>query len=611
MPPGTGHEPADGGDPLRWHRAPVVGFPTWATDRPELGICTVKLDGLWQIAAIDLPGGSPRPLTRQPGGVSVAAIDPTGTWVWWFDDGDGGEWGSWRVQRFDSEPGDHRPQTPAAEGYQSGICLGPAGLAVLGTLDADGQHRIVRVRIDLDSGGVSEPPVELYAHDGAAAPERLSPDGLTAIIRHSETGDSEHPALRLIRTDDGQEVAAADDGASGSLRALDWQDDLVLLARRRGDDLMLATWDLRTSAIDDLPWALSGSIRDAHFLTPRGAPSGAAETNRRVVASVDTATGSKLVIGDLTTSDVSDVGPSEGTIHEVASRPDGDVWFRWSTSASPRRNLALSDTELPNVPDLGDRSARAVFATVPGAGGDVPYLLRVPDAAAPHPVLIDLHGGPFMRDSDQFDADAASWIDRGYAVLKVNYRGSVGYGAAWRDGILADVGYTELADVVAVVDALIADGTVDPARVILSGRSWGGYLTLMGIGIYPGRWAAAIAHVPVGDFTAAYEDVRGDIQTMDRYLFGGSPTEVPEVYRRASPVSYVSEVETPVLILASTNDPRCPYRQARIYIDAMEAAGREHEVYLFQAGHYSADDQEICRQSELSAEFAARHLTAP
>src|SRR5205823_10483105 len=133
-----------------------------------------------------------------------------------------------------------------------------------------------------------------------------------------------------------------------------------------------------------------------------------------------------------------------------------------------------------------------------------------------------------------------------------------GYGSAWRDALEARVGHVEIADVAAVADHLVATGVADPARLVLAGASWGGYLTLLGLGVQPQRWAVGLAGVPVADYVAAYEDEMEGLKAFDRSLFGGSPTEVPDKYADSSPLTYVERVGAPLLILAGENDPRCP-----------------------------------------------------
>ena len=169
----------------------------------------------------------------------------------------------------------------------------------------------------------------------------------------------------------------------------------------------------------------------------------------------------------------------------------------------------------------------------------------------------------------------ATWVDAGFAVVEVNYRGSTGYGSAWRDAIEGRPGLTELEDVAAVRRRTASpQGIVDPARCVVEGWSWGGYLALLAVGTQPERWAAGIAGVPVADYLTAYADEMEQLRAFDRALFGGSPEEKPEVYRAASPLTYVDAVPAPVLVLAGENDPRCPIRQIDNYLDALAAPRR-------------------------------------
>jgi dipeptidyl aminopeptidase/acylaminoacyl peptidase len=190
----------------------------------------------------------------------------------------------------------------------------------------------------------------------------------------------------------------------------------------------------------------------------------------------------------------------------------------------------------------------------------------------------------------------------------VNYRGSTGYGSAWRDALTGRPGLTELEDVAAVYDALVEEGFLDPSRALISGGSWGGFLTLLALGTQPERWAAGIAEVPVADYLAAYEDEMEGLRAYDRALFGGSPDEVHDVYVRSSPITYAEQVAAPVLVVAGANDPRCPIRQIDNYLARLEELGKPHEVYRFDAGHGSLVIEETIRQVEVALDFALRHV---
>jgi dipeptidyl aminopeptidase/acylaminoacyl peptidase len=199
-------------------------------------------------------------------------------------------------------------------------------------------------------------------------------------------------------------------------------------------------------------------------------------------------------------------------------------------------------------------------------------------------------------------------VDAGFLVAMVNYRGSEGFGQAWRDALIGNVGFLELEDVLAGLDDLVARGLGDPARVVLAGWSWGGYVTLLGMGRHPDRWVAGIGGVPVGDYLAAYEDETPSLQAMDRTLLGGTPDQVPDLLRERNPITYADAVRAPLLILAGENDSRCPIRQVRNYVDRLEARGVEPEVYTYGTGHSSYDVEERIRQTAVVLDFLARHV---
>jgi dipeptidyl aminopeptidase/acylaminoacyl peptidase len=192
----------------------------------------------------------------------------------------------------------------------------------------------------------------------------------------------------------------------------------------------------------------------------------------------------------------------------------------------------------------------------------------------------------------------------------VNYRGSTGYGVAFRDALIGNPGFPEVADVVAGLDDLIAQGTADPARAVISGGSWGGYISLLALGREPERWAAATAAVPVADYITAYNDEAPALQSFDRSLFGGSPAEVGALYDERSPLTYVDDVRAPVLVIAGDNDSRCPIQQVLNYVGALQARGRHVELYRFDAGHGSMVIEERVKQMRAELDFVVTALAA-
>jgi dipeptidyl aminopeptidase/acylaminoacyl peptidase len=154
----------------------------------------------------------------------------------------------------------------------------------------------------------------------------------------------------------------------------------------------------------------------------------------------------------------------------------------------------------------------------------------------------------------------------------------------------------------------VEKGLADPARCVVNGASWGGYLSLLALGTQPDKWAAGIAGVPVADYLAAYADEMEPLRAFDRALFGGSPDDVHDRYVECSPITYVDAVRAPVLVLAGENDPRCPIRQIDNYLDRLAARGANYQMYRYEAGHGSLVVAETIKQTAVEVHFARRVL---
>jgi len=586
-------------------RAGRVLFPRWAAASPDRAVVVMTDDDRLQVHSWTPSTGVVVPATARRQGTSLGQIDPGGEWIWWFDDTDGNEFGIWRRQPFGSSGRHVETPIDLPAAYPRGLLINTDGTAVIGRADVRYGTQIHSLPIGRSSAGTSGPTL-IYAHPGWAYARSLSRDGHLIAVEHSEHGDSRHPSIRVYRRD-GRPVADLDDGGERGLWALGFSpvlgDQRLLVRHERGSSPRLLVWDVAQLIQRPVELGVEGEIGDASWY-----PDG-----RHLLVAVDHEARTRMWRVDLYSGSVVAVGPRDGTVEDAVARPDGDAWLLHSSAAqapaviSARTGRILLTAPGPDAP----RSVPVTDVWVDGPGGRIHALLRFPPGvSAPYPTIVKVHGGPTMHDSDVFSPQSAAWVDAGWAVLEVNYRGSTGYGVGWRDALEEKVGLTELADVAAVHDHLIAAGTVDADRSVLVGRSWGGYLTLLGLGTQPERWAAGVAGVPVADYVAAYEDEMGSLQEFDRALFGGSPDEVPERYRESSPLTYVDAVRAPVLISAGENDPRCPYRQILNYVEALRAHGGTVETHVYDAGHSSMVDDERVTQMRLELDFVRRHLPA-
>ncbi|MEV1052484.1 prolyl oligopeptidase family serine peptidase [Streptomyces sp. NPDC049887] len=581
----------------RRFRAPRVSLPDWAEDAPDHALFVSNATGTYELYAWDRATGGQRQATNRPNGTTDGILTPDGAWIWWFSDTDGDEYGVWMRQPFGGGPDE--PATPGlAPAYSAGVALGRDGTAVVGrSTDEDGTTiHVVR------PGGA---PVEIYRHRESAGVGDLSHDGTLLALEHTEHGDAMHSALRVVRLD-GTTVCELDDTEGGSrelgLEVLGFapvQGDTRLLVghQRRGRwEPML--WDVATGEQTDLAIDLPGDVSAEWY------PDGSA-----LLVAHSFEARSDLWRFDPATRELIRVETPAGTVSGATARPDGTVEYVWSSAAQPPKVRSTAGRVVLDPPGMkAPGSVGVEDVWVEGPGGRIHALVQRPEGEGPFPTVFDIHGGPTWHDSDAFAAAPAAWVDHGYAVIRVNYRGSTGYGRAWTDALKHRVGLIELEDIAAVREWAVASGVADPAKLVLSGGSWGGYLTLLGLGTQPGSWALGLAAVPVADYVTAYHDEMEALKAMDRTLLGGTPEEVPERYEASSPLTYVDAVTAPVYISAGVNDPRCPIRQVENYVDRLAARGAVHEVYRYDAGHGSLVVEERIKQVRLELAFAERHL---
>ncbi|MFJ8625924.1 S9 family peptidase [Kitasatospora sp. NPDC093550] len=595
-------------------RAARVWLPDWAEDAPDRALYVSNATGTYEVYAWDRATGTHRRVTDRPNGTTDAELSPDGAWIWWFDDHDGDEFGVWRRQPFAGGP-DEEAVPGLAPSYSAGLALGRDGTAVVGrSTDEDGTT--LHLCRPGDAG-----PVEIYRHAEYGGVGDLSHDGTLLAIDHTEHGDAMHSAIRVVRiTGTGAvETVAELDEVTGrdeprGVACLGFApvagDTRLLVAHQRTGRWEPMIWDVATGAETPL------ELRDEQGRELPGDVSaqwrpGAEE----LLVEHEYEARSELFTYALADGRLVRLETPRGTVSGATARPDGTVEYLWSSAAEPSAVRSTAGTVVLRAPGpVPPGSVPVEDVWVDGPGGRVHALVQRPAGTGPEdgplPTVFEIHGGPTHHDSDSFAAGPAAWLDHGFAVVRVNYRGSTGYGQAWTDALHGRVGLIELEDIAAVREWAVASGLADPRRLVLAGGSWGGYLTLLGLGVQPDAWALGIAAVPVADYHTAYADEMEALKSLDRTLFGGTPEEVPDRFTASSPLTYVEQVRAPVYISAGVNDPRCPIRQIENYVERLEQLGKPHEVYRYDAGHGSLVVEERIKQLRLEIDFVRRHLPA-
>ena len=241
------------------------------------------------------------------------------------------------------------------------------------------------------------------------------------------------------------------------------------------------------------------------------------------------------------------------------------------------------------------------------------YLTLPAGAAHPArlPTVVLVHGGPWARDVHLAgDRMPAFLANRGYAVLQVNYRGSSGYGRAFRDAAVGQFARGMHTDLLDALDHLIAQGTTDPARVAIMGASYGGYASLVGMTFTPERFACAVSVVGMSDLARLTEQAPPywDLSLPLWHRFVGDPADPAQRAEMdaRSPLFRADQARGPILLLHGANDARVKLDQSQRMLQALDAAGKPAALHVFQhAGHGFYRWQDKLRYYRLTEDFLA------
>ncbi|MEV3993957.1 alpha/beta fold hydrolase [Streptomyces sp. NPDC049837] len=603
-------------------------------------VFTADADGRCEVFTWDAAVRRARQVTRRPRGTLHGAIDRDAH-VWWFDEDENG-YGHWRFQPFaggtdrpgltDVPPGlprglavsDHGTVAMAlGDGHATTVHLGQRGGTVRHVARVDGHATLTGITpggrlLALTAAGT----VTVLTHDGTvravlpggAAVPAVPPGGAAVPAVPRDRGavlaSPPHPRAGHGAPSHPRALPAVPPpgGDSGRLWCLGFaptgDDEHLLLVRERDDHYVLATWRPGTGTVTHDWCAFATEI------TARWDADG-----RSVLVRQDRHGRSALHRADLSARTLTTIPTPAGTLLDAVGRPGGDLHYLWTATGQPPRPYSTRGTPLPPLPTVADPvpgTHRDLWT--PGPDGPVHTLLSVPGSGGPGlppPVVFLVHGGPADHDRDAYDGAVHSLVASGFAVARVNYRGSTGYGPRWRRAFSRGVGLTQVDDLAAVRADLVARRLVRPDAVGLWGTSWGGYLVLLALGTRPGLWQAGVAVKPVADCAAAHRTTTPALRALDERLFGGTPAEVPERYARSSPIQYAAAVRAPLLVAAATHDDKCPPGQVHGYLAALRAAGVRHEAMWLDSGHDGYDGGDHVAVLRRAVVFLDRELRGP
>jgi dipeptidyl aminopeptidase/acylaminoacyl peptidase len=268
----------------------------------------------------------------------------------------------------------------------------------------------------------------------------------------------------------------------------------------------------------------------------------------------------------------------------------------------PPRDLGLSSQWSPwprhlTFPTAGGATAHALF-----------YEPRNLDVQGPPderpPLIVLIHGGPTAAARPILQVSRLFWTSRGFAVVDVNYRGSTGYGRAYRELLDGQWGVADVEDCVAVARHLAAEGLVDGERMFIRGGSAGGFTTLAALAFHD-VFAGGASHYGVADLgLLAAETHKFEARYLDR-LVGPWP-EAREVYDARSPINHVEGIDRPLVVFQGADDAVVPPDQAERIVEGLRARGVPVTYVLFEGeGHGFRQAEHI--RTALDTELAFYH----
>ncbi len=565
--------------------------------------------GRWEIYEVPLPdpGGpmpngsnEPRLISRGPGGKFHPRYSPDGRQLAYTVDFDGGE--AFHLFIQDRETGEQRDLTPNPKGsLQADFSWSPDGKSIAFLSDESGQFDAYVI-----SAAGGEPRL-VFDAGYPAWKVRWSPDGKYLAVSVEAAGIDFGTFIANL-ADRSEIYRIADESGPIDAGQPCWSPDATRLAFTSDVDGFnnIGILELATHRIQ---WLTDGEGEKQY---PAWSPDG-----NSLVYVFNRGTVSWLGVQKM--DDSPKLYRVEAGVHYLPHfTPDGNqIVFAFDNPRHPDDIWSLS---------LEDGSFTQVTQSLPGElvdfpfsmpeeinypgldGTPVPALLFKQHDQDPGAAAILIHGGPDWFFEMTWYPLMAHMASRGWVVLVPNYRGSTGYGRAWQEASRFDFGGVDNDDVAAGAHYLLENNLADPARIGITGRSHGGYLTMTCLTKYPQLWAAGSAVVPFINWFTNHKYIRPDLQHWDYENFG-NPDDDHDLWVERSPYFFLHQLSAPVQLIAGRLDQRCPVSDLIEAHDALQKLGKEVELLVYEdEGHAFLKLENVLDFEQRRVTFLAKYI---
>jgi len=461
------------------------------------------------------------------------------------------------------------------------------------------------------------------------------PDGNRLAVLEPRSGDD--VGLSVLDLRDGDRVAyGTDEAAVFHDVAFDSRGSTLYLVTDFGRDRSyVASVDLDTGAVEAVPGTPGADATDEGSGTSRPAtwPVDRLTVHRatgRMALTRNVDGYSRLHTGYLNDGRfVENAAPAvaDGVVSDLAFGPEGRRYaFGYSDPTTPPGiSLATFGTDTDRrwtpvgtcgLPDGSLRAPSVVRYDSPDGDGsgestrEIPAYWTLPADAEPEatPVIVDVHGGPAHQRRPWFYPEKQYYLDRGFAVLEPNVRGSTGYGNAYEALDDVENRMDSVRDVRAAVEWARERDAVDEDRIVAYGRSYGGFVVLAAVTEYPELWAAAVEFVGIANFVTFLENT-GEWRRSHREEEYGSLADDRELLEEISPIHRVDRIQCPLFVQHGANDPRVPVEESREIASALRERDVPVETCIFEdEGHHTTSRSNRIEQFERIGAFLDEHV---
>lgn len=384
---------------------------------------------------------------------------------------------------------------------------------------------------DMASGAITA----LTTREGPDGSPQVSPDGSRiAYLGFDDVGNAFDQTKLYVMNADGSGVRQLVAGFDRGFDGLEWNDAGLFASYEDDGEHRVARIDLNAAN----PAPMDARLGSAYYALPY--------------------TGGEW--------SVSDTGALAFTTASALAPPEIGIESRRGI----RTLTSLNAVKLAGK-ELGQ--TRELDVAMPD-GTKIPAWIMLPPGYQPGdkvPTILEMHGGPYAAYGPEFSSDYQMYGAAGYAVVFSNPGGSTGYGEAFADRIEDNYPISNFDELMAVVDAAVAQGFADPENLFVTGGSGGGILTAWVVG-KTDRFKAAAAHKPVINWVS--QALMADaVPYFGRYWLGAMPWENPMHYWERGPLSIVQNVTTPTLVLVGADDYRTPRSEAEQFYGALKLVG--------------------------------------